>query len=68
MERITYYDNDFGNYFLINKKTQLSIKSIMSLCFKLINRIGELEDRVEELENGVNKETRGRASNSFTEI
>jgi len=65
MERITYYDIDFGSYFIKEEKTEYKLSE---LYIKLINKIGELEDRIEELENGLNKETRGRIENCSPEI
>jgi len=60
MDRVTYYDIDFGEYFPKYEEYKLQIP-YAKLYFKLLNKIGELEDKIEELEkNGVNKETRGR--------
>lgn len=61
MDRLTYYDIDFGSYFIREEKEcKLS---------ELINKIGELEDKIEELEkNGVNEETRGRIKSSAAAI
>lgn len=54
MERVTYYDIDWGEYFPEYEEYKLKVP-FAPLYFKLINKIGELEDKIEELEkNGVN--------------
>ena len=68
MERVTYYDIDWGDYYPITEEYKLA-PPFSSLYFKLINKIGELEDKIEELEkNGVNEETRGRIKSGATAI
>ena len=55
--RLTYYDGEFGSYFPFNKLNKMFYKDNK---WDLINYIGQLEDKIEELQNGTNTETTAR--------